>query len=64
MTGFRQFQMISGSFWVVSVGFRWFQVVPRFSKYAFRETLIAKAFFLNSPKETKREQFEKRDMIP
>ena len=56
--------MISGSFWVVSVGFRWFQVVPRFSKYAFRETLIAKAFFLNSPKEAKREQFEKRDMIP
>ena len=28
--------MVSGSFRVVSDGFRWFQVVPRFSKYAFR----------------------------
>ena len=45
MAGFRWFQVISGSFWVVpagfrwfqmvSSGFRWFQVVPRFSKYRF-----------------------------
>ena len=38
--------MVSGSFWVVSAGFswfqsvsdgfRWFQVVPRFSKYGLR----------------------------
>ena len=33
MAGFRWFQVVSGSFWVVSGGFRWFQVVPCFSKY-------------------------------
>ena len=44
MAGFKWFQMVSGSFWVVSAGFGWFQmvsgsfswlqVVPHFSKYA------------------------------
>ena len=34
MTGFRWFQMVSVSLWVVSAGFWWFQLVaPRFSKY-------------------------------
>ena len=33
MAGFSWFQVVSGSFWLVSNGFRWFKVVPRFSKY-------------------------------
>ena len=28
--------MVSGSFWVVSDAFSWFQVVPRFSKYSMK----------------------------
>ena len=33
MDGFIWFQVISGWFQVVSAGFSWFHVVPRFSKY-------------------------------
>ena len=33
MAGFRWVQVVSGWFQMVSGGFPWFQVVPRFSKY-------------------------------
>ena len=41
MAGFRWFQAVSGSFWVVSDGFSRFQVVPIFSKYAPTKPLKA-----------------------
>ena len=34
MTGFVWFHVISGWFQVASGGLKWFQVVPRISKYA------------------------------
>ena len=41
--------LVSDNFWIVSGGFRWFQVVPCFSKYidvlikgAYPENLVAR----------------------
>ena len=40
--------MVSGSFWVVSAAFRWFQVVPRFSEYDFWDYILVGTAFQKS----------------